>query len=338
MGNTGIASANNSAALFYNPATLANITTSWMDVPAIQVIYSDEAREIYNEIQAGGFLSTKEDQLAFMEKYMGKRIYIQADWGINGFANLNKAGMTIGGNYLNERIYDYEVQNPATPEIVGFERYDLIRQAGFSYPVGLGQFVLGLDYKTIDRSEKSFVFTTEDALADESFPSPGVPGVNDAESGTGAGYDVGFLFRFANQFRVTMGGVWKKRIEFDNENVTTIPEEVSLGFSMTHSFGPFRWVGALDFRDITMNLGSQGEKSLNRRVHVGTEFSILPTSDGLYLVSLRGGYSQGYVSMGGELRLGTYFVAGVAQYTEETGEYAGEKENKRTAVYISLGF
>ena len=89
MGNTGIASANNSATLFYNPAALANITDGWVDIPAIQATYSPEASAIYAEIQKGGFLETTEDQLAFMEEYMGKKIYVQVDAGINAFINSN---------------------------------------------------------------------------------------------------------------------------------------------------------------------------------------------------------------------------------------------------------
>jgi len=336
MGNTGIASANNSATLFYNPAALANITDGWVDIPAIQATYSPEAAAIYDEIQKGGFLETTEDQLAFMEEYLGKKIYVQVDAGINAFVNLDKKGTTIGGNYMVERILDFDIQNPALPEIAAFERYDQMKLVGFSYPIGLGQFVLGLGYQTLIRKERSYVFTTTQALAGEEFPSIALTDVADGSSDTGAGYDVGFLFRFASPYRVVFGGVWRSGISM--EGATNIPPEAAIGLTMAHEFGPFKWVMAIDVRDLTKEQGSEGDDSWARRVHGGMELAMLPTSDLNYLLTVRGGYNQGYKSMGAEFRLGNSLVVGVAQYSEEVGEFAGDKENKRTALYVSLGF
>ena len=336
MGNTGIASANNSATLFYNPAALANITDGWVDLPAIQATYSSEAAAIYDEIQGGGFLETTEDQLDFMEEYIGKKIYVQIDAGINAFVNLDKKGITIGGNYMVERILDFDVQNPALPEIAGFERYDQMKRVGFSYPIGLGQFVLGLGYSTLIRKERSYVFTTTQALAGEDFPSISLTDVADGSSDTGSGYDVGFLFRFATPYRVVFAGVWRSGITMTD--ATDIPPEVALGLTMSHEFGPFKWVMALDVRDITMEQGSEGDESWARRVHGGMELAMFPTSDLNYLLTVRGGYNQGYKSLGAEFRLGNTLVVGVTQFSEEVGEFAGDKENKRTAVYVSLGF
>ncbi|MBT4286192.1 MAG: hypothetical protein HOD92_02560 [Deltaproteobacteria bacterium] len=336
MGNTGIASANNSATLFYNPAALANITDGWVDIPAIQATYSPEASAIYAEIQKGGFLETTEDQLAFMEEYMGKKIYVQVDAGINAFINLDKKGTTIGGNYMVERILDFDIQNPALPEIAGFERYDQMKLVGFSYPIGLGQFVLGLGAQTLIRKERSYVFTTTQALAGEAFPSIALTDVADGSSDTGTGYDVGFLFRFASPYRVVLAGVWRSGISMDE--ATDIPPEAALGFTMAHEFGPFKWVMAIDVRDLTQEQGSEGDKSWARRIHGGMEFAMFPTSDLNYLLTVRGGYNQGYKSLGAEFRLGNSLVIGVAQFSEEVGEFAGDKENKRTAAYVSLGF
>ncbi len=95
---------------------------------------------------------------------------------------------------------------------------------------------------------------------------------------------------------------------------------------------------AVDIRDITMNQGSEGDESWARRIHAGMELGMFPTSDLNYLLTVRGGYNQGYKTLGGEVRLGNSLVAGVTQYSEEVGEFAGDRENKRTAVYISFGF
>lgn len=336
MGNTGIASANNSATLFYNPAALANITDGWIDLAAAQVTYSPEAQEIYQEIQGGSFLETTEDQLAFMEEYMGKKIYVQVDAGINAFVNLDPKGFTVGGNYMVERILDFDVQNPTLPEIVGFERYDQIKMGGFSYPMGLGQFVLGLSYKSVIRKERSYTFTTTQALAGEEFPTIELTDVADGSSDTGGGYDVGFLFRFATPYRLVLGGVWRSGIAMTG--ATPLHRETAIGITMAHEFGPFKFTLALDARDLSMEEGSEGDESWARRAHAGAELAMFPTSDLNYLLTIRGGYNQGYRSLGGEFRLGNFLVVGVAQYSEEIGEFAGDKENKRTAAYASIGF
>ena len=337
MGNTGIASANNSATIFYNPAALANITEGWMDFPDFQAIYSKEAESIYEDLQSGSFLDSSSEIATFMTKYMGKNIYAQVDIGTSFFFNADKKGLTIGGNMLAERIYEYKISNPAVPQIDAFERYDIIRQIGFSYPIGLGQFILGGTAKEVDRSEKSFTYTMLQADNGEDFPSSGFPGVSGGEKKKGTGYDVGFLWRFATPFRLVLGGVWRKKIDL-GEDVTDLPEESALGITMAHSFGLFRWTFAVDVRDISYKQGSEDDVSLNRRVQAGTEFSMFPSSDMNYLLSVRGGYNQGYPSWGGEVRLGNFLVLGVAHYTEEIGEFAGETGNIRTAAFFSLGF
>ena len=337
MGNTGIASAHTSSAIFYNPAVLANITEGWIDLPAVQAIYSDGAKSLYKDIQGSGFLETKKEQQDFMDKYIGEEVYIQADVGASFFFNVDPKGFTVGGNWLYERIYDYEVSNPPTPQIEAFERYDRIKQIGFSYPIGLGQIVLGVAGKVVRRSEKSFVFTTSQMLAEEKFPSPGFPDVNDGETADGHGWDIGFLWRIPTRYKWAVGGVWRKEVDLD-EKVANVPEESAIGATMAHTFGVFRWTFALDLRDISFKQGSDGDRSKNRRVHTGMELSIFPTSDLNYLLSLRAGYNQGYPTTGAELRLGNLLVLGYARYTEETGEYGGEKGSKRTAWFVSFGF
>jgi len=111
-----------------------------------------------------------------------------------------------------------------------------------------------------------------------------------------------------------------------------------LGFSTTHKFGVFKWVGAVDFRDLTTNWGSEGDVSINRRTHFGTELGIFPISDTTSFITLRAGYNQGYPSTGAEIAFfGHSLIIGYTQYTEETGEYAGQKPSARKVAYLSFG-
>ncbi|MBT3226777.1 MAG: hypothetical protein HOE30_04135 [Deltaproteobacteria bacterium] len=344
MGNTGIASANNSAALFYNPAAMANIFTWWVDLPFLQVSYSDDAAALYDMAQNGSFnLETQEDQINFMNDFIGQNPFIKLDTGANLFINLDKKGLTVAANYTYEAVLDIEVRNPSLPEINSFIRLDHIRQTGVSIPLGLGKLVLGVSYKVIERQELDFTYDLNNALANDDFPTLDENGVK----GSGSGYDVGFLYRTATTSRIMIGGVWRKKISL--KDATDIPEEYALGLSTLHSYGIFRLVTAMDWRDITNQQGSAGDKSINRRLHFGLELGILPLSKNTSWITLRSGYNQGYFATqpiesynlglsGVEIALGHSLILGYTKYIEETGEYAGQKPSPRTVIYLSLGF
>ena len=339
MGNTGIASANNSAALFYNPAAMANIFTWWVDLPFLQVTYSEDASTLYDMAQDGSFnLETQQDQIDFMNDFIGQNPYIKLDTGANFFLNLDSKGLTLGANYTYEAVLDIEVRNPSLPEIHSFMRLDHIRQTGVSVPIGLGKLVLGVSYKVIERKELDFTYDLNNALAEDEFPTLDSDGIK----GSGTGYDVGFLYRTATQTRFMIGGVWRSKI--DLKEATDIPEEYALGVAMTFEYGIFRLISAMDLRDLTTQQGSEGDKSFNRRLHYGFELGILPLSKNTSWITLRTGWNQGYRATetlglsGVEIALGHNLILGYTKYIEETGEYAGQKPSPRTIVYLSFGF
>ncbi len=336
MGNTGIASANNSSALFYNPAAMSNIFTWWVDFPALQATYSDDAKDLYETLQNGLDLDTKDKQIEFMEDNIGKNPYLRINFGSSLFINMSQKGLTLGANYTYELIVDIEVRNASAPEITAYERLDLIRQVGISIPIGLGKWILGVNYKMIDRNELDFTYTIVDAANETNFPTL----QDDGLKGSGGAFDVGFMYRTATKARIMFGGVWRNEVELGD--ASNIPTQLDLGMSMRQEYSIFRWIFALDLRDITRQLGSEdkstSEKSIYRRLHIGTEVGIFPLSKNSSWISLRAGYNSGYLTWGGEIAFAHGLILGYTTYVEETGEYAGQKPSPRTAIYLSLGF
>lgn len=333
MGNTGIATATSSNALFYNPAALGNIQNWWFELPTIQVTASEDGMDLYKVTQGGEFkLEDQDDQFEFMGDYIGKNLFVKIDAGANIFLNLNKKGTTIGTNYNYEALLDLSIRNPSMPQIDGLLRLDHIRQVGVSTPVGVGQWVIGATSKNVQRTELQFSYSMQDAIDKVEFPTLG----SDGTEGKGVGYDVGFIFRQASKYRLMIGGVYRQAIELGT--ATPIPEEIALGFGMFHDFGAVRWTGALDFRDLTFKGGQEGDRSINRRTHIGMEFGFIPLTKNTSMITLRSGFNQSHYSTGAELSLGHALVLGYAKYYEETGEYAGQKGTQRTAAYIALGF
>ncbi|MDX2471385.1 MAG: hypothetical protein QNL04_12500 [SAR324 cluster bacterium] len=333
MGNTGIVTATSATALFYNPATLSNIFTWWIDTPMMELTYSDDSKDLYDTAKSGGFnLETQQDQFDFMDTYIGKNPYIKFTTGTNAVVNISARGLSIAGNYTYEAVLDIKVRNPSMPEISTFMRLDHVRQYGISIPIGIGQWVLGATYKTIERNELDFTYGMADALEGSDFPTL----ASDGASGIGSGYDLGFLYRQNSASRLMFGGVYRKGIELGD--ATPIPEEYALGIGMVQQFGIFRWIGALDFRDLSYKGASDGDKSINRRTHWGSELGIFPLSKSRSWISIRNGFSQGNYSTGAEISFWRVFVIGGTRYIEETGEYAGQNPSNRTVLYFSFGF
>ena len=218
------------------------------------------------------------------------------------------------------------------PEINGLVRLDQVRQFGTSIPIGMGQFILGATYKSVERNEVDFSYSMADALNNKKFPSLARAGV----FGAGTGYDIGFLFRQDSKSRLMFGGVYRSPIDLGD--ATSIPGETALGLGMVHELTIFRWIAAVDWRDLTYEWGSTDDSSLARRTHAGMELGIFPISKTHSLISLRTGLAQGYQSKGAEVMLGHLLVLGATRYTEETGEYAGQKGSARNVIYVSLGF
>ncbi len=332
MGNTGIATANNSSALFYNPATMSNIFSWWLDLPMLEATYSDDAKYLYNQAKTGSFaLNTQQEQFDFMNSFIGKNPYMKVRLGSNFFVNLNSKGFTLGANYTYEALLDLRVRNPSLPEINGLTRLDHIRQYGASIPFGVGQFVLGVSVKKLERQELIFNYGMGDALENKPFPTL----ANDGGKGSGQGYDLGFVYRTDTASKLIIGGVFRQKILLGT--ATPIPEEVALGFGMLHNFGPVRLVSALDFRDLTFKGGAVGDKSIARRTHLGFELGLIPLNKGDSLINIRTGFAQGNQSTGAEINLFHTIVIGLTKYWEETGEYAGQFPSHRTVAYFSMG-
>lgn len=333
MGNTGIVTATSSSALFYNPAVMANITTWWVDFPMIQATYSKDAKDLVDQAKNGSFnLSDQSSQIDFMKSFVGKHPYVGAMSGTNLYINILKKGLTVGGNYTYEAVLDLEVRNPTMPEINLYSSLNHVRQYGISIPLGLGKWVIGFTGKTVERTALTANYSMADALDKKAFPTLADNGVK----GIGSSYDVGILYRDPSPSHMMYGLVYRQPTDLGEAGI--IPEEYAAAVGLVQDWTFARFTAAVDWRDLTYKAGPPGDRSLNRRTHVGTELSFIPLSANSSLLHLRAGYNQGYYSKGAELSLGKFMVFGYTLHTEETGEYAGQKGNDRTTLYFSLGF
>ena len=320
MGHTGIASANDSAALFYNPAILANVEGWWLDYSAWTFENSEGftaedtapmmISPVFPYINRDGISDS--DKATFLSK---ENPYLRANAGVNLTINLTDKGVSVAGSYLLENIAT--MTNNGTTI---YQRDDTIQKAGISIPLGQGSLVLGLAATRIERR------VAEDATTDT------ITTWGSREDGTG--YDIGLLYRMANKARITWGLVMQNYggLKFDDPDLEEV-EQVGLGISMNHELGIFKIVPAIDVREIT------SKTDRKNTLHAGIELGIFPNSTGGSYITYRAGYNQGYSTQGVELNFfNHYLIMGYTLYSEEVGEGTAKVESKRSIAYLSLGF
>jgi hypothetical protein len=320
MGNTGVASANDSSALFYNPAVLANVQGWWLDYASWTV----EASEGFTAQDAGPIMIStaypylnrdglsEEYKETFLEK---ENPYLRGNASMTFSANIVSEGLSIAAAYVLESI----VTTVDSGNYI-YQRDDLIKKYGLSIPLGKGQIVVGIARSDIIRRE------ARDASTDS------IPNWGSQETGTG--YDIGLLYRMANQGRITWGLVVYNYggTEFGSAD-NKVEQSYAIGVSMNHDLGFFRIIPAIDIREIN------SEAENNNTLHAGLEIGMFPNATGGSYLSYRMGYNQGYASTGFELNFfNRSMVIGYTSYGEEVGEGSEKVESRRIVYYFSLGF
>ena len=108
-------------------------------------------------------------------------------------------------------------------------------------------------------------------------------------------------------------------------------QAISLGLSVSHEFSWLTLVGAADYLDVTKNLGDGDDDDMYKRLHFGVEGRLAK------ILSLRAGLYQGYTSFGATVDFKLLKID-YATYAEEIGAAAGDSEDRRHAVQVSLGW
>jgi len=321
MGNTGVSSANDSYALSYNPAVLANTKKWWVDYAAwnIEGTQGLTALDILPSLAQLNYPYIKEEGLAESSRasFLGKTApHIRGSAGVNFVAHLVDEGFAIGANYLREVTIQGLDQNTTL-----FQRNDRVTQYGFSLPMASGQLILGIGRRQIDRKD-----ATSDGLSTPVFAD---------QYERGSAYDLGLLWRMSNAARITWGLVVQNYGGMDiGTELDAEPQEVHLGVNMSFEMGIFKVVPTVDVR------GIQTTRLRKNRVHAGIELGLFPNETGGNFLSLRAGSSEGYVSSGAEFNLANHgMILGVSKYYEEIGTLDTKvQSSQRMLGYFSLGF
>ena len=351
MGNTGIALSFDENALFYNPAGLVGVDAILVGFPFLLEV-SEDSVNIVNEIND---LGNKPKTEEVVELLMGKRVHFRNLTNINVIMPFGEL-VTLGGARGLEFQLDLGVRNPVAIEIDFGLRLDQITNLGFGLPLARGRWLFGASIESVERCDIPLTTATIGTVLTNSKLSD-VFGACDFDNLKKAQtFNFGFQRRLesASALKMTWGFTANNvgGLKFNRSDNETSPAdqepEYSTGLSWQPDWGPFRWLFALDLRDLTMKHADdtycQTKKDTNciiKRLHFGTELGFFPIDSGASTFAIRAGYNQGYFTHGLEFNP-FIFARGLnlqyAVYKTETGNKPGDRPDKRRVFQVNFGF
>jgi hypothetical protein len=315
MGNAYSAIVRDSDAMFYNPAGLARV--KGFNFTLFDLRGGTDAMDAVQQYTA---YKSAVNTAAFLNGLYGKNYWAGAGtktaltipgFGIGAFGSgdgdiflNNPSDPTMGINYFADYGFMIGGAFDLVPEILSFGLVGRrITRAGTDLPAGPATFA------TLTTSQLQ---------------------QNLSDRGTGYGVDLGLLFTMpAPIVKPSLSVVWKNvgvtSFSFDagNEAPPRILDEIDLGAGLEISAGLLSVTPAFDYKYV-----NRADIQNTKKIHLGVEVS-------LTLIDVRVGFNQGYYTAGAGLDLGLFRID-AATYGEELGEYAGQKEDRRYIVQLTM--
>ena len=330
LGDAYTARADDEFTLFYNPAALAR--NSGLEVSPLnpQIGVTDALDEVD---RFKDFPSS--DAAAISDRLLGFPVFVQA--GL--FPGLKMA--SFGFNFFAQTRTSLLLQNATHPLLNLDYRVDRGFVAGFAYSFGKGKrsktgvkSSLGISLKHTQRegiSGQYDLFGTEllSKIEDNVEDVEDIRNALGWSKGKAWGVDIGFEQIWKTSFSefswgasvLDVGGTKFKKVSGDVD----IPEQemfVNTGVNWKQNFGIVAYSLSADLHPLNVYM------PFGRRIHLGLELD-------LPFISLLGGYSEGYVSYGLEVRLWPFkLIAGF--YSNELGVKYKEFEGKRAVFQLNL--
>ena len=328
MGNAFTAAANDEMLLFYNPAALRSVYYNIYQIVGFNTTYNEN---LTNLGKSSGGISSIGD-------LAGKNIHNEIDIGLLSHVN-SRFGWSLFGN----SFADLQVRNPIFPyfETKLYSQYGLALGMAWSFmdyqlDVGLGGKLAtrkGID-KKLHITDAPVIELIEDQKTTKLMKLA-------ETSETSLAPDFGVIYHFDSYHNM------EPKVAFSLQNIGgldfkdagKVPMTMNIGVSTESEFNGFDMILAADYRDLADSQGmvSKGNIMTERNIKIGVEFGWQKLFNGHHLISIRAGRNGPYNSVGWSLNL-FGFKVDFAKYSEEIGGYAGELEDKRTSLQVSLIF
>ncbi|WP_273266788.1 conjugal transfer protein TraF [Flexistipes sinusarabici] len=322
MGNAHYTISSDQYSAFYNPAGLAFNKDSRIDILNPQFDMGKNAMDFYRDAKDTDWESESE-----IAKLIRDNIGEHQHAGLSLFpAYYNKNFMI--GVFGNARL-NAVPRNKVYPNIETEFFVDRGITAGFA-----GKFLnnnslsLGANVKLIERESLVETYTAAD-LAKDDFDQIVE---DDLESGTGILGDIGAIYEMKSlPMNPRLGAAVNNIGATDFGDAEDMKTTLTLSASISPQILFFESDIVIDYVDVTKAYDQDDD--LGKRIHVGAE--LRPSK--LQFFSLRAGINQGYPTFGASLDFNILKID-YAYYTEEVGAYAGQWDDERHMLQITLGF
>ena len=313
MGNAYTAVVDNEEALMYNPASLCRV--SGIHLALINPAASAEGFDLESSIRDLTTAKTNTAIATALRQFYGKR----ADIAFS-FTPI-VAVPCIGVGLLGDFDLGVSLNNPAYPNLNLKVLADYGGQVGFGVPLIPKILYFGVSAKFLKRAgaDVPIGISTIATLSDTQLRN------QVANSGTGYGSDMGLTATLPGPIAPTLAFAWKNmgNTAFTQDAGLRAPnkleQEMTTGASLTLDAYVLKVRPAIEFKHM-----NDETEQLGKKIHMGMELD-------LPIISLRGGFNQGYMTYGAGVDLGWVRVD-AASYGVEMGVYPGQDESRRFAV------
>lgn len=313
MGNAYAAVVDNADSLFYNPAGLAQV--SGVHWTVFDLGLGASGAEVVSKVQD---LQGSDSFADTVNALYGERVWLGAD---------AKSAITLP--FVGFAVYDsldasLEVNNPVYPTMDIGVINDLGYSLGFGVPI-LPLVHVGATIRRITRKGARAPFGPSFIASLD--PSGILDNIE--KEGTGFAADLGLNIRVPGPVSPTLSAVWRNlgKTKFTPTSDLGAPpteeDDMTIGASLGIDAGLISIVPAFEIKHLNRN-----DVQLGKKIHFGVEL-------GLPLLDIRGGFYQGYYTLGAGLNLGLLQLD-VATYGVEMGEYPGQLEDRRYALQLTL--
>lgn len=320
MGNAYTLHARGHDAVSYNPAAFARMEGFQFRLMGLGMGLNgvdsfDEYEAIFNNSNNVG---------ATLNALYGEPIWARIDYQ----ASLS-AGPFIAGAYARNNL-GFTLLNPALPYLETNFYSDIVLFGGAGVQIIPNIFDVGFMAKRITRYAGAGDITAS-TLA---FLNSNIIENSANQTGVAYGFDFGAKLTLPGDWNPSVAFAWQDigdtKFSFSATNPAPkkIQDRMNVGVGMEKDFmGIAKLRPALEFKMLN---GSSSEVQIGKRLHMGLELE-------LPLLTLRGGFNQGYYTYGASFDFWVFQVD-VASYGVELGEYVGQHEDRRYMIQLTMDF
>lgn len=317
MGNAYTAMVNDDDSIFYNPAGLGRMSGfHWTILDPNLGLNGLNAYSDYSNLLS----QSSNSMAAVLNSLYGKNV-----WGHLGLKTLVSIGGFSFGGYGNADI-NLNLENPAYPNLYANYYVDYAYVAGYGFEFVPKIFSMGAQLRYINRQGGQIpIGPSSLALLSSSTISQAI----NQSQGTAYGLDVGMQLQLPVNGNPSIGVMWRDlgntafKVVGTNIRPDVIESDLTIGMGMLIDGPGVDIKPAVDIRYI--NQGGQIGKKINFGIEVD-----------LPLIDVRGGFHQGYYTLGASFDVGILRID-AATYGVELGEYPGQLEDRRYMIQMSIG-